>query len=246
MIPLQNKPNTKAPDGVDTFGALKDDSGSGDGTPVDKQVYNDIHVFFESLMLWAGLAANNQPDNATNGFQLLDAFKAGVRNVTATELLRGAAEIATQTETNTGSDDSRIVTPLKLAGWFSNMFGAWTLRSNVADVTVNGGTGISVTASSIKYKVTGKTMNVLFRIVVDNTTAPTEFEILIPASKTYNGGINLSLGGAIVFDGSTFKQSRIELQTSANTKMKVNLLAGDTLTNATTTTVTGQLTFEIA
>lgn len=35
----------------------------------------------------------------------------------ATETTAGIAEIATQAETNTGTDDARIVTPLKLATW---------------------------------------------------------------------------------------------------------------------------------
>src|SRR5512134_531155 len=35
----------------------------------------------------------------------------------ATETTAGIAEIATQTETNTGTDDARFVTPLKLASW---------------------------------------------------------------------------------------------------------------------------------
>jgi hypothetical protein len=36
---------------------------------------------------------------------------------TATETVAGKAELATQVETDTGSDDTRIVTPLKLANW---------------------------------------------------------------------------------------------------------------------------------
>jgi hypothetical protein len=35
----------------------------------------------------------------------------------ATESARGTAELATQAETNTGTDDARIVTPLKLANY---------------------------------------------------------------------------------------------------------------------------------
>lgn len=35
----------------------------------------------------------------------------------ATETTQGIAEIATQTEVNTGTDDARFVTPLKLANW---------------------------------------------------------------------------------------------------------------------------------
>lgn len=35
----------------------------------------------------------------------------------ATETVAGIAELATQTEVNTGTDDNRIITPLKLANW---------------------------------------------------------------------------------------------------------------------------------
>lgn len=39
--------------------------------------------------------------------------------VQATETVKGYAELATQAETNTGTDDARIVTPLKLATWWT-------------------------------------------------------------------------------------------------------------------------------
>jgi len=42
-------------------------------------------------------------------------------NAQATETVKGIAEIATQTETNTGTDDLRIVTPLKLSNWWANI-----------------------------------------------------------------------------------------------------------------------------
>jgi hypothetical protein len=41
----------------------------------------------------------------------------GTSAPSASETVAGIAEIATQTETNTGTDDLRIVTPLKLASW---------------------------------------------------------------------------------------------------------------------------------
>lgn len=41
----------------------------------------------------------------------------------ATETLPGIAEIATQTETNTGTDDARMVTPLKVATRFTALIG---------------------------------------------------------------------------------------------------------------------------
>ncbi len=46
---------------------------------------------------------------------IFDTFGTVVPN--ATETTAGKAEIATQSETDTGTDDTRIVTPLKLANW---------------------------------------------------------------------------------------------------------------------------------
>lgn len=148
-----------------------------------------------------------------------------------------------------GTSDGLTDYSLAVFGKFYDPFDvtdAWTLRSDVSDITVSGGSGITVTSSDIKYKIVGKTMHVIYRAVITNTTAPTSFDILIPESKTYNGGISVSLGGGMVLDGSTFKQSRIVLVTGTNTKITVALINSETLTNTNTTIITGQLTFEIA
>lgn len=55
---------------------IKDDAGSGDGTPVNERVYGDHHEFFAKLMRLAGQTYNGLPDNETNGYQLIDALKA--------------------------------------------------------------------------------------------------------------------------------------------------------------------------
>ena len=77
-----------------------------------------------------------------------------VANAQATEILKGVAEIATQPETDAGIDDTRIVTPLKLGGWWTavkaaaqTISGVWTfitslrIRStanpNYAEITGN-------------------------------------------------------------------------------------------------------------
>ncbi len=49
----------------------------------------------------------------------------------ASETVKGKAEIATQAETNTGTDDLRIVTPLKLKDWWTNI--------KTLDATISGG-----------------------------------------------------------------------------------------------------------
>lgn len=73
-IKLTSKPNTGAPDSADPYGTIRNNTGSSDGTPVSKDVYQDFHIFFERLMDKAGLTHNGMLDNITNGFQLYDAF----------------------------------------------------------------------------------------------------------------------------------------------------------------------------
>lgn len=50
----------------------------------------------------------------------------GLASVVATETSQGLAEIATQAETNAGLDDTRIVTPLKLATYVNATVGAYS------------------------------------------------------------------------------------------------------------------------
>ena len=50
----------------------------------------------------------------------------GLASVTATETRQGLAEIATQAETDAGLDDTRIVTPLKLATYVAATVGAYS------------------------------------------------------------------------------------------------------------------------
>lgn len=60
----------------------------------------------------------------------------------ATETVKGVAELATQAETNTGTDDERIVTPLKLQGKLASYGAAKTYHN--AGVVVGGGTPVTV------------------------------------------------------------------------------------------------------
>ncbi|PXX26286.1 hypothetical protein C7967_11548 [Thalassospira sp. 11-3] len=57
-------------------GRIKDNSGAGDGTPVNERVYGDLHEVFAKLMRLYGISYNGLPDNETNGYQLLDALVA--------------------------------------------------------------------------------------------------------------------------------------------------------------------------
>jgi len=56
-------------------GAIRDNSGVGDGTPVNRSVYSDIHEFFAKLMRMAKISYSGLPDNETNGYQLINALE---------------------------------------------------------------------------------------------------------------------------------------------------------------------------
>lgn len=57
-------------------GRIKNQTGLGDGTPVNEIVYGDYHETFAKLMRLYGFAYNGLPDNETNTYQLVEAMKA--------------------------------------------------------------------------------------------------------------------------------------------------------------------------
>lgn len=72
---LANKPNTSTSD-INKFPyeEIQDETANQDGTPVNKEVYQDLHYFFQKLMDEAGISFNGLFDNANDGFQFWDAF----------------------------------------------------------------------------------------------------------------------------------------------------------------------------
>ena len=56
-------------------GQIRNNNGSGNGTPVNTETYGDLHQFFAALLRIAGIAASGTPENATNGYQYLLAAK---------------------------------------------------------------------------------------------------------------------------------------------------------------------------
>lgn len=55
-------------------GRIKDNTGSGGGTPVNEYVYGDLHQTFAKLMAMYNIKYNGLPDNETNGYQLIEAL----------------------------------------------------------------------------------------------------------------------------------------------------------------------------
>ena len=56
-------------------GRIKDNTGSGDGTPVNERVYGDFHQLVAKLMNLAGLSFNDLPENEANGYQFIDSLR---------------------------------------------------------------------------------------------------------------------------------------------------------------------------
>lgn len=81
MKQIINKENTDVVSSTWPYGKIRDDSGANDGTPVNADVYQDHHQFFSRLMDLAGITPNNQLDNASSGFQLHDAYYAGIETL---------------------------------------------------------------------------------------------------------------------------------------------------------------------
>ncbi len=70
-------PNIDASDLVNyPNGRIKDNTGAGDGTPVNRLLYSDLHEFFAKIMRMAALTYNALPDNEGNGYQLVQALQA--------------------------------------------------------------------------------------------------------------------------------------------------------------------------
>lgn len=74
-ISLIDKTNTDAPDGRYIYGAIRDDDGSNNGTPLDQISHQDFHQFFSRLMAIAGVDYNGYTDDDYNGFQLFEALE---------------------------------------------------------------------------------------------------------------------------------------------------------------------------
>lgn len=116
----------------------------------------------------------------------------------ATETQAGIAEIATQAETNTGTDDTRIVTPLKLATYVAGGSGAGSFTDLTATGTVSftGATGgitmTSATASS--FGTTGAGIDLTLssaagRVVVNGEEAAADAVRILSAA----GGLDVDV-----------------------------------------------------
>ena len=91
--------------------------GGVDGTPLEKKWANDWLGFFQAILAATGIIPSGAPDTATSS-QYLTALWQLIRTQ-ATETVRGAVELATDAEVQTGTDAVRAVTPASLRLGFS-------------------------------------------------------------------------------------------------------------------------------
>lgn len=73
-IGLENNPNNSAITVAYPYGGLKDNTGAGDGTPINKLTNDDIHQTLRKILELAAITPNGLPDNVTNGFQYITAL----------------------------------------------------------------------------------------------------------------------------------------------------------------------------
>lgn len=118
--------NTRYPGRVDPpsidypTGSVKNRSAPAvlDGTPLEKDWANDVLGSRDAILKAGGVTASGNIETADVS-DVVVALKNIVSNRTATETVSGTAEIATQSETDAGTDDTRFVTPKKLRWGFS-------------------------------------------------------------------------------------------------------------------------------
>jgi len=101
MKRLENKANVTAASTDWPYGDARDKTPSLAGTLWDKEMMSDILQFFEKMFSESGITANGSLDNATNGFQLFEAFQKKTRGYA---VVRGVLKDGsfTQFENDTG------------------------------------------------------------------------------------------------------------------------------------------------
>jgi len=105
MKELQAKQNTQAVSTEWPHGGIIDETGSNNGTRVNREFMNDYVQTFERIFALSGLSANGQLDNNTNGFQMYNATRKMFRPYTVYTALVTQTGTSAPTATVLGMND---------------------------------------------------------------------------------------------------------------------------------------------
>ena len=186
-------------------------------------------------------------------------------NVTpsATETVQGKAEIATQAETNTGTDDTRFVTPLKLKtnlATYGYLTGSGTTRSLplYSSGTVLGDSSIKQSATGTRILINGITDDTATALQVSGSIRQTAVTTRLTAfdvnGKLVDGGSGssgtLPLWGTNQLTDSLFRQSSgstsIGISPDANSKLYVPTTDTTTSIRSSNTSTFASTTYSLA
>ena len=104
----------------------------------------------------------------------------------ATETVLGLAEIATQTEVNTGTDDQRIVTPLKLKTFIDNRTGGYAANiGNGSATSYAVSHGLGTIDVNVMLKDNSTLAQVFADVVITDANTVTVSFAVAPASNAY-------------------------------------------------------------
>jgi hypothetical protein len=97
---LANQTGVQAPDADYPKGRIVNNQ-----TIINEEINGDIIITFQKLVDLAGISENGNPDNETNGYQLLQALAAYIRSLLSTTSAAGVVEKATTAEAQAGTAD---------------------------------------------------------------------------------------------------------------------------------------------
>lgn len=120
-------------------------------------------------------------DSSAGSWQMVSQLGNGA--TAASESASGVAELATQSETNTGSDDARIVTPLKLTTW----------SPAVSTVSIASGDKVLIADSSDSGKLKQAAYTDFGRRIQKQTTSKTGTSTVAITAGTYADATGVSV-----------------------------------------------------
>jgi hypothetical protein len=156
------------------------------GTKKGDYWYVSVAGTVDGIAFNVGDVLGAKVDNASTTTYAANWFSLEVNRDQATETTLGLAKIATQTQTNTGSDDTTIVTPLKLKTLLDNRTGGYA--ANVGDGSA---TSFALTHSlgtrDVVVSIYDNTTyeEVITDVVLTSTSVVTVSFAVAPASNAY-------------------------------------------------------------